>query len=166
MAYTKEIEYKFLIDDLHAVTNLAVVHTEEILQGYLTCAGDGAAIRVRSSKWEDGKVEAFITVKGPADGMSRDEFEYEIPFADAEKMMALCDGRFIHKTRYFYEFKGHTIELDVFGGELTGLVMAEIEVKSEDEVVEFPEWFGRNVTNDIRFTNISLSEHGLPADAF
>jgi CYTH domain-containing protein len=166
MAHTKEIEYKFLIDDLNIITSLTVDRTEEILQGYLTRSTDGAAIRVRASKWDNGHEEAFITVKSPSKGMSRDEFEYEIPVAHAEAMMALCEGRFIMKTRYFIKHGEHTVELDVFGGELTGLVMAEIEVKSEDEKIEFPEYFGRNVTLDPAFTNIHLSEHGLPAGCF
>lgn len=161
MAATNEIEYKFLIADLSAVSQLTPIRTEEIIQGYLTKPGDTAAIRVRASKWQDGKEEAYITVKGPAIGMTRKEFEYEIPLADAREMMQMPGVNFIDKTRYFFDHGAHTIELDVFNGALAGLVVAEIEVASEDEKVEFPDWFGENVTHDIRYTNVYLALHGL-----
>jgi adenylate cyclase len=162
----KEIEYKFLINDLCDIDLLKVERYEEIIQGYLTRSGTGAAIRVRCSIWNDGREEAFVTIKSPAKGMTRDEYEYEIPVKDAFAMMQLCAGRQIVKTRYFIKHGEHTIELDFFGGKLSGLIMAEIEVESEDEKVEFPSWFGRNVTTDIEYTNIHLAEHGLPSGAY
>lgn len=162
MANTNEIEYKFLIADLNAAIALPPLSTEHIIQGYLTKPGDSAAIRVRASEWQDGKKEAFITVKSPAKGLSRKEYEYEIPLEDAQEMMVLAEGRFITKTRYRLEHtNGHVIELDIFDGELQGLVVAEIEVKSEDEKIDIPAWFGKDVTHDTRYTNISLALNGL-----
>ena len=162
MANTNEIEYKFLIADLNAIASLTPLSTEYILQGYLTKPGDSAAIRVRASEWATGEKEAFITVKSPTPGLSRKEWEYPIPLEDAQEMMALAEGRFITKTRYrFPHTNGHIIELDVFDGELAGLVVAEIEVKSEDEKIDVPEWFGADVTHDTRYTNISLALNGL-----
>lgn len=180
----KEIEYKFLIDDVAALTELKPFKSEDIVQGYLVGPDNTAAIRVRISEWMtviDGvqvidHTEAFITVKGPAVGLSRDEFEYAIPVEDAKVMMQMCNGAHIVKTRYFLELEGqddegytgnkHIVELDVFGGNLSGLIMAEIEVESEDEAVEFPKWFGRNVSTDKRYTNVSLAYHGMPPGTF
>lgn len=170
----KEIEYKFLVKDVLAFSKLTPTSSEDILQGYLVPPTNTAAIRVRISKFPPnvddpvGTVygEAFITVKGPAKGLTRDEWEVPIPVEDAEEMMKLCNGNIIQKTRYFFPLGEHTIEVDVFDGDLAGLVMAEIEVKSEDEKVEFPDWFGKDVSTDHRFTNIAMAYNGLPPDSF
>jgi CYTH domain-containing protein len=162
----KEIEYKFLVKDVAAATALTPLRTESIVQGYFTKPGESSAIRVRASQWENGHQEAFITVKSQAKGLTRDEWEYEIPVDEAMEMMALCENRFINKTRYFFQHGDHVIELDIFDGELSGLVVAEIEVKSEDEKIVIPEWFGRDVTHDNRYTNISLALHGMPEAGF
>lgn len=153
----KEIEYKFLVTDIDAVAEMTPTRYEVIKQGYFTGGGDGCTIRVRTSTLNDGTLEAFITVKGPADGMVRDEWEYSIPHDEALEMMKLCEDRLIEKTRYFFDFKGHVVELDIFEGRHAGLMIAEIEVEDENEEVEFPTWFARDVTHDHRFTNAYLS---------
>jgi adenylate cyclase len=163
----KEIEYKFLISDMKALAALKPLKHENIMQGYLAPPDNHTAIRVRISEWPapagfeilgPKKEEAFVTVKGPSKGLTRDEFEYPIPVADAKEMMQLCEGRFIDKVRYFFELPGlygrkHIIEVDVFAGKLAGLIVAEIEVASEDEVVQFPSWFGKDVSTDHRYAN-------------
>lgn len=154
----KEIEYKFIVTDVDAVAEMAPPTRYEIIkQGYFDGGGDGATIRVRTSTLSDGGKESFFTVKGPAKGMTRDEWEYPIPNEDAEEMMKLCANRLIEKTRYFFDFKGHVVELDIFEGRHQGLMIAEIEVADENEEVEFPTWFDRDVTHDRRYTNAYLS---------
>lgn len=156
-----EIEYKFLIEDLHVAGTQVVLSTEDILQGYLT-SDPKLMVRVRLSKYHDERgEEAWITVKGPTIGLTRQEYEYQIPMADALEMMMLCGDRIIEKTRYCIKHGDHVIELDMFGGELQGLVMAEVEVKSEDEKFEVPSWFGRDVSHDPAYTNASLSMYKL-----
>jgi len=162
MANTTEIEYKFLIADIGVISTLTPLSREYIMQGYLTKPGDGSAIRVRASEWEDGRQEAFFTVKSPTPGLARKEWEYPIPLQDAQEMMALAEGRIIVKTRYrFAHTNGHIIELDMFDGVHSGLVVAEIEVGSVDEKIDIPDWFGADVTHDGRYTNISLALNGL-----
>lgn len=154
----KEIEYKFIVTDVDAVAEMTPPTRYEIIkQGYFVGGGEGTTIRVRISTLSDGSKESFITVKSPADGMTRYEWEYPIPNEDAEEMMELCANCLIEKTRYFFDFKGHVVELDIFEGRHQGLMIAEIEVADENEVVEFPTWFDRDVTRDHRFTNAYLS---------
>jgi adenylate cyclase len=152
-----EIEYKFLIEDLHMAGSMHAKTSEVIRQGYLTTEAS-VMVRVRLSHFSDERGEqAWITVKGPTVGMTRQEYEYQIPWQDGIDMMKLCGNRTIEKTRYCISHGDHTIELDIFEGELQGLVMAEIEVKNENEKVVFPEWFGRDVSCDPAYTNASLS---------
>src|SRR6476646_3203707 len=129
---SKEIEYKFLVTDLSAVAELTPLRYDTITQAYLTDHKNRACIRVRTSKLSSGDVESYITVKGPAQGMTRDEYEYLIPNEDAAAMVGLAQGKIISKTRYFFEHGSNVIELDIFEDDLAGLVIAEIEVESED----------------------------------
>lgn len=105
--------------------------------------------------------QGFLTIKGkPAPGsIARSEYEYEIPVEDAEYLYAnLCEPGKIEKTRYLYEFKGHTWEIDEFHGENQGLIVAEIELTSEDELFEKPKWVGEDVSLDFKYSNGNLSK--------
>lgn len=145
-----EIERKFLVrDDSWEKT---AGEGQQCRQGYL-CSGDRKTVRVRII----GN-EAFLTIKGPTHGISRAEFEYEIPVADAEAMLQMCDN-LVEKTRYFIQHAGMQWELDVFYGENEGLVMAEIELDSEDQDVDLPSWAGVEVSGDPRYYNAYLARH-------
>ncbi len=142
-----EIERKFLVVDegwrLGAVGR-------SIRQGYLS-RGDSAVVRVRI--YGD---DAFLTVKGKQVGITCPEFEYAIPLDEAAAMLELAQGSLIEKTRYRIEFSGHTWEVDEFEGENRGLILAEIELGSEDEPFAKPSWVGREVSRDPRFKNSRL----------
>jgi adenylate cyclase len=119
-------------------------------QGYLAI-GDRCTVRVRV---EPGA--ATLTVKGAQRGVSRAEFEYPVPREDAEEMLDLC-GLVVEKTRYRREHEGHVWEIDVFHGANEGLVTAEIELATEDEVFEAPPWLGADVSHDVRYRVAWLS---------
>jgi adenylate cyclase len=103
---------------------------------------------------------AWLTIKGPTEGISRLEFEYPIPVEDAERMLqALCLKPYIDKTRYHVSHGGHVWEVDEFHGANSGLVVAEIELQSVDETFERPDWLGREVSDDPRYFNASLVAH-------
>jgi len=147
---TLEIERKFL------VTGDAWRHGARgrpIRQGYLARTRRGV-VRVRS--YGD---RGFLTVKSERSGFTRNEYEYEIPLVHAEEMLTLCEGALIEKTRYRVAHRGHTWEIDVFGGANTGLVVAEIELAAEDEPFARPAWLGAEVTADRRYRNAQLSLH-------
>jgi len=145
-----EIERKFLVkdDSWKAMTG----EGQTCRQGYLY-SGEGKTVRVRIM----GK-QAFLTIKGPTNGITRSEFEYEIPVADAEAMLPLC-GNLVEKTRYIIDHDSLQWELDVFAGANDGLVMAEIELDSEDQSIALPEWAGEEVSGDPRYYNAYLAEH-------
>ncbi len=122
-----------------------------IRQGYLCLEAD-ATVRVRVA----GE-NAFITVKGKTAGMSRSEFEYAVPLADAQAMLdELCIRPLIEKVRYSVTYAGKVWTVDVFEAANAGLIMAEVELKSPDEVVDIPSWVGEEVTYDPRYRNSSL----------
>lgn len=145
----KEIERKFLVNlkklDLSKTTNWTV----NIQQGYLSEVVE-KTIRIRI---EDEK--GFITIKGKTTGVSRDEFEYEIPYDDAKQMMKLCDKTIIKK-RTTIKFNQRYWTIDVFEGENEGLVVAELELKSEKEKFALPPWVTEEVSSDDRYYNVSL----------
>ena len=145
-----EIERKFLIrnDSWRELVSDGLL----CKQGYLI-SDEKRTVRVRIMG-----DQGFLTVKGATRGFSRMEFEYEIDQPDAAYMLMLCDNT-VDKTRYLVEHKGMTWELDVFEGANAGLVMAEIELESEDVVLELPDWAGEEVTGDVRYYNSSLSKH-------
>ena len=120
------------------------------MQGYL-CSSGGNTVRVRL---RDDK--AYLTIKGPTNGLSRFEWEKEIPADDARALMALCQGGLIDKTRYLVPFGGHTFEVDEFYGDNEGLTVAEVELGSEDEAFEKPGWLGEEVSDDPRYRNSHL----------
>ena len=146
-----ETERKFLVKDL-SFRELAV-KAYEIKQGYIAHDG-GNTVRVRIRD-----KQGFLTIKGPSvDGISRHEWEREIPLEDAQELFLLCRGGSIEKTRYIVPSADGEkfFEVDVFYGENEGLVMAEIELERPDEPFERPEWLGREVTGDKRFYNSHL----------
>lgn len=145
----KEIERKFLV---HPRKWSDLGPGLGIRQGYL-CATKQSSVRVRT--YGD---RAFLTVKGTTSGLTRDEYEYEIPLADANEMLDhLCENPPIEKTRYRIVYKGHTWEVDEFGGANKGLTVAEVELKDSKEHVELPDWIDREVSGDPRYFNSNLS---------
>ena len=150
----QEVERKFLVaGDFMA----AVVQATEIRQGYL-CGGSGVTVRARL-RGDKG----YITIKGrrSPDGISRFEWEKEITQEEAKALLALAEGGCIEKTRYLVPNTDgrHTWEVDVFHGDNEGLVVAEIELKAEDEPFDRPEWLGKEVSNDHRYYNSQLLKH-------
>lgn len=122
-------------------------------QGYLD---SGKGITVRARIMGD---KAYLTIKGATVGITRSEFEYEIPVPDAERLLALCRDAIVEKRRHLIEHDGMTWELDVFSGANAGLVMAEIELESEDQLFNLPNWVGPEVSADPRYRNGHLARH-------
>ena len=145
-----EIERKFLVRD-DSYKSLAY-GSSHIRQGYI-CSERGRTVRIRI---RDDR--AYITIKGPSlnGGLTRYEFEQEIPFDDAEKLMTLCDPGIIDKTRWLVKSGSHTFEVDEFHGDNDGLVVAEVELSAEDEVFKKPHFIGDEVTGDRRYYNSQL----------
>ena len=145
-----EIERKFLVlDDSYKHEAFSKSH---IRQGYI-CSERGRTVRIRI---RDN--QAYITIKGPSldGGFSRYEFEQEIPLADAEKLMTLCEPGQIDKFRWLVKSGDHTFEVDEFFGDNEGLVMAEVELSSPDEQPIMPHFIGKEVTGDRRYYNSQL----------
>ena len=146
-----EIERKFLID-ADKLPPLSNGYT--IKQGYIQTV-DHTTVRVRIRDQE-----AFLTIKGKSVGASRLEFEYPIPLQDANDMLeALCQSAVVEKVRYLLAHEGHTWEVDVFEGSNEGLVVAEVELDSEEEVFALPSWVAKEVTDDIRYFNSNLIDN-------
>lgn len=147
----EEIEKKFLL------TSSAWKHGaagELYRQGYLSI-DPKRTVRIRVI----GE-NAILTIKGEKLGDTAPEFEYPIPLEDAMKLLdQLCQRPLIEKTRYKIHHKGHLWEIDEFHGENKGLVVAEIELKEENEPFAKPEWVGKEVTKGFRYTNARLVEH-------
>jgi adenylate cyclase len=143
----QEIERKFLVDIARWRPAGAGV---AFRQGYLSSHPE-RTVRVRL-EGSTGK----LTIKGATSGVSRLELEYPIPTADAEQLLALCERPLIEKVRHTEQHEGKTWEIDVFGGENEGLVVAELELASEDEPFTRPAWAFREVSDDPRYYNASL----------
>ena len=148
----QEIERKFLVAG--EFKSLAKKATR-ITQGYLSSVPE-RTVRVRI-KGEKG----FITIKGigSASGASRYEWEKEIPVAEVEELLKICEPGVIDKTRYLVEAGEHTYEVDEFYGDNEGLVVAEVELSSEDENFVKPEWLGEEVTGDVKYYNSMLMKN-------
>ena len=148
-----EIERKFLVggDDYKR----QAYSKSRIKQGYI-CSGRGRTVRVRLR--DDC---GYLTIKGPSlnGGLSRYEFEKEITLDEAEHLFALCEPGIIDKTRWLVKSGNHTFEVDEFHGDNDGLVMAEVELLSEDDEYEKPDFIGMEVTGDRRFYNSYLRLH-------
>ena len=146
-----EIERKFLV--VGEAWREQVTEATELKQGYLNRDPE-RTVRVRVAG-----DQGFLTIKGRTEGLSRVEFEYEIPLAEAEALLALCERPIIEKVRHLIPHQGHTWELDVFAGENAGLRVAEIELQQEDEAFVRPEWLGEEVSADRRYYNAALIAH-------
>jgi len=147
----KEIERKFLVDRRKLPPLRSPLN---ITQGYIPGAAT-ATVRIRISN-----DKAFLTLKGKADGLTRSEFEYAVPPADARQMLEeFCYASFIEKKRYLIPYEGHIWELDIFEGENEGLMIAEIELSSENETFSMPAWITKEVSSDPRYRNSSLIVH-------
>lgn len=143
-----EIERKFLLlNDSWRQLGTPIHYA----QGYLVADGQ-RTVRVRVA----GK-EGFITIKGRSEGISRKEFEYQIPVNEALELMDLSVASIIEKYRTKVLFEGKIWEIDEFEGDNKGLIMAEIELKSEDESFAIPPWISSEVTGDYRYFNSYLS---------
>lgn len=146
----QEIEKKFLVTS-DSFKRAAFKETR-ITQGYLSSVPE-RTVRVRIK----GK-SGFITIKGIGNdsGASRYEWEKEIPLPEAEELMKICEPGIIDKTRYEVKAGNHTFEVDEFYGENEGLIVAEIELKNEDDHFEKPTWLGAEVTGDAKYYNAML----------
>ncbi len=147
-----EIERKFLVrDDSWRQQAGEIV---PMRQGYLSGGGQ-SSIRVRVQG-----DQAFLNIKSATLGVWRREYDYPIPLGDAEEILDhLCQRPLIEKTRYHVAHAGHTWEVDVFEGDNAGLVVAEIELDSEDESFAKPAWAGEEVSHDPRYYNVCLVKH-------
>jgi adenylate cyclase len=145
-----EIERKFLVcgDGWRAAARERL----EIRQGYLSRDPE-RTVRARLSN-DCG----FLTIKGLTQGRTREEFEYAIPVTDGEALLRLCLPPLLEKTRHVVDYDGKTWEVDEFHGRSVGLIVAEIELDSEDEAISLPDWIGREVTDDPRYFNTRLAE--------
>ncbi len=147
-----EIERKFLVEG--DTWRSQVASESHIMQGYLASSPE-VTVRVRVK----GN-QAFLTIKGESRGVARSEYEYSIPVVDAEEMLRdLAVLPPIDKVRHRIPLGGHVWELDVFAGENAGLVMAEIELSSEDEDFDLPDWAGQEVSDDQRYFNVNLAKN-------
>lgn len=143
-----EIERKFLVRD---DSWRGLGEGKHYRQGYLSTE-PGRSVRVRVA---DGK--GYLTVKGETVNATRAEYEYVIPLQDASAMLdTLCKRPLIEKTRYRIDYQGLVWEVDEFAGENAGLIIAEVELASADQVVALPAWIGEEVTSDPRYYNASL----------
>lgn len=146
-----EIERKFLVKSTDFLSESTT--SNRIVQGYLN-SNPNRTVRVRIKG-----ATGFITVKGKGNesGTTRFEWEKEIPIAEAEQLVLLCEEGVIDKIRYEIPFGNHLYEVDVFEGDNTGLIVAEIELNDENETFEKPKWLGDEITGQERFYNAFLS---------
>jgi adenylate cyclase len=147
-----EIERKFLVtsDDFMNES----ISKKRIVQAYLSSVPERTVrIRIKDDK-------GFLTIKGKsnASGTTRFEWEKEIDLQEAQSLLSICEKGMIDKMRYEVKYGNHIYEVDVFAGENKGLLIAEIELQSEDEAFEKPKWLGKEVTNDSRYYNAYLSQ--------
>ncbi len=148
----KEIERKFLVDNSRLPNNL---EGTKYTQGYISITDNGI-VRVRIK----GDI-AVITIKSAGLGISRDEFEYQIPMDDAKSLLELFNDGVIYKTRYDIVYEGKKWEIDQFHKENEGLWIAEIELQFENESFEIPEWVLEEVTGNEKYYNSYLSKHSF-----
>ncbi|MBE9182658.1 CYTH domain-containing protein [Oculatella sp. LEGE 06141] len=146
-----EIERKFLVtgNDWRSLSKGIVYR-----QGYVS-SEPGRTVRVRVA----GDI-GYLTIKGATRGVSRSEFEYVIPLADAEDLLEnLCDRPLIEKVRYKIPIGTVVWEVDEFLGDNQGLIVAEVELTAADQIIDRPTWLGEEVSHDVRYFNASLAKH-------
>jgi adenylate cyclase len=148
----KEIERKFLVDKyklMSDIRSINIIDKYQIEQGYL-CKDDGITVRIRIQN-----IIGFITIKGKTKNISRDEYEFEIPLKDANDLLKMCDKTIIKERTVIEHFDKHWY-VDIFDGENKGLVVAEIELKDENEEFSLPSWLLKEVSHDSRYYNSNL----------
>ncbi len=148
-----EIERKFLVRG--AAWRPDVHKAQRIEQGYIDATGATVRVRLLDEK-------GFLTLKGPTKGISRVEYEYEVPVQDAREMLGKLCGVTLKKTRHHIMVGPHEWVIDEFDGTHRGLIMAEIELTAEDEVFEVPAWAGPEVSGDARYYNSNLIGQPTP----
>lgn len=151
----KEVERKFLVEG--TAWRERVYATSSLEQFYVAAAPD-RSIRIRIA---DGST-AMLTLKFGGHGLSRDEFEYPVPLAEAHEMRAFALGKVIAKTRHKIDVAGYLYEVDVFEGELAGLVIAELETPDDVADARLPAWLGREITGEPAYYNAMLALRGRP----
>ena len=155
----QEIERKFLL--AHDGWKSSVVKSARIRDG-LVAIFNGRKARVRVI--ED---HATIALKGAHKGVGRSEFEYTIPISDAEEILrTMCDDRVLEKVRNYVPYAGLTWEIDVYDGILKGVVIAEVELDREDRVLELPDWVGREITGDLRYSKFNMEKAAKRGERF
>ena len=157
-AVPTEIERKFLVKSLPDLSQVPFLKLE---QGYLFDA-PGTLLRIRTSQSSSGENKGILTIKGSG-SLEREEIEFQIPLYHARNMLSACEG-VICKTRYLipHDDGQHLIELDLFDAPLTGLILAEIELRSTSETLSLPDWFGPEVTDNFAYSNSKLIKFGIP----
>ncbi|HEX4853804.1 CYTH domain-containing protein [Arenimonas sp.] len=152
-----EIERKFRV--VGEGWRAQAVRSVRIAQGYINDMAalregrQNASVRVRIAG-----DQAFLNLKSRELGTTRQEFDYPVPVADAEALLALCVGGRIDKVRHYVEVEGHTFEVDEFRGDNAGLVVAELELESAGQAYPRPGWLGQEVTEELRYYNLALAE--------
>ena len=146
-----ETERKFLISN--SDWRKSVYQQKQIAQGYLS-TNPVRTVRIRISDQI-----GIITIKGKSEGISRQEFEYEIPLDDAKALIKLCERSIIEKTRNLVKYQDKTWEIDEFYGDNAGLIVAEVELNDEKESIEIPDWIGNEVSGQRRYYNASLIQY-------
>lgn len=144
-----ETERKFLVEGDYRAD---ITESSRIVQGYLSSVAERTVrVRIRGER-------GYLTIKGAGNdsGLSRYEWEREIPFAEAEELLALCEPGVIDKTRHLVPVGDHVYEVDEFHGDNAGLVVAEIELADETEAFEKPAWLGREVSGEVAYYNAML----------
>jgi len=146
-----EIERKYLVKSHHWKSGLTEADSSFIQQAYLSADPD-RVVRVRIRD-----IKASITIKNRPTGISRLEFEYPIPLKDAEELIQLCVGSVIVKRRYELHIGKDIWEIDEYLGAHQGLVVAELELRSEDQAIVKPDWLGEEVSGDPQYSNLRLA---------
>ena len=147
----QEIERKFLL--AHDGWRSSIVKSARIRDGLIaTFNGRKARVRIIDD-------HATIALKGQQNGFGRSEFEYAIPYSDAEEMLrTMCDDRVLEKMRHYVPHAGLTWEIDVYEGLLKGVVIAEVELDREDRALQLPDWVGKEITGDLRYSKINMEK--------
>lgn len=147
----QEIERKFLV--AHDGWRSSVAGSARIRDG-LVAFFNGRKTRVRMM--DD---HATIAIKGEQKGFGRPEFEYAIPVSDAAEILrTMCDDRILEKVRHYVPHAGLTWEVDVYEGLLKGVVIAEVELDRADRVLELPDWVGKEITGDVRYSKVNMEK--------
>jgi adenylate cyclase len=144
-----EIERKFTVN-IEKWAKVIKPQPISIAQSYLSSSPECTVrVRLKGDK-------AYLTIKGKTSGISRSEFEYEVPVSEAKEMINTLSSKTLSKKRYEINVGNHLWEIDVFEGNLAGLIIAEIELSSEDEQFELPEWVIEDVSHDTQYYNSNL----------